>query len=277
MPELGGVSHEYVQAGELRMHVAGAGEGSPVVLLHGWPQNWWLWRRVIPLLAERHRLICPDFRGYGWSQAPPSGYEKERWADDVLALLDAMGIDRFALIGHDWGGVVGFRLCLREPDRVTSFMPLGTGHPYMRLGPRELLQTWRIAYQFLLASPVAGRRVMERVVRGIGARERSWSKADTEIFAGQFAEPERAQAAVLTYRTFLTKELAGSAGPSRQQLRVPTLMLQGERDPVVRPAMLEGYEEYAESMRLEILPGVSHWVPEQVPELVAERARDFLV
>jgi pimeloyl-ACP methyl ester carboxylesterase len=83
-----GVTHRYVDVLEVRMHVAEAGEGPPVVLLHGWPQHWWTWRRVIPALATERRLICPDLRGFGWSEAPPGRYELAEFADDVLALLD---------------------------------------------------------------------------------------------------------------------------------------------------------------------------------------------
>jgi alpha-beta hydrolase superfamily lysophospholipase len=95
-PELAGVRHDYVSAGGLRTHVALAGpEDAPAILLvHGWPQNWWAWRRVIPALAQRFRVIAPDLRGHGWTQAPPAGYEREQLASDLLALLDALGMAR---------------------------------------------------------------------------------------------------------------------------------------------------------------------------------------
>src|SRR4051794_33022829 len=77
-PEVEGVEHRYVDAGGLRMHVAEAGpQGEPIMLLHGWPQHWYLWRDVIPPLAEEYRVIAPDLRGFGWSDAPPDGYDKE--------------------------------------------------------------------------------------------------------------------------------------------------------------------------------------------------------
>ena len=113
------MQHRWVHiAGGLRVHVAEAGEGPPLLLLHGWPQHWWMWKGVIPALAESHRVICPDLRGHGWTDAPPWGYEKEGLASDALALLDALEIERVGMLGHDWGGLVGFLLSLRAPERI---------------------------------------------------------------------------------------------------------------------------------------------------------------
>src|ERR1044071_10138677 len=82
-PELDGVTHSYVDVPGARLHVAEAGEGSPILLLHGWPQHWWTWRKVIPALAESHRVICPDLRGFGWSEAPAGPYEISELAADM--------------------------------------------------------------------------------------------------------------------------------------------------------------------------------------------------
>jgi pimeloyl-ACP methyl ester carboxylesterase len=75
-----------------------------VLLLHGWPQHWWSWRELMPLLADRYRLLAMDLRGFGWSEATPRGYRKNELAEDVIGVLDALGIDRVNLVGHDWGG-----------------------------------------------------------------------------------------------------------------------------------------------------------------------------
>src|SRR5690242_2444838 len=107
LPELDGVEHRFVDARGARFHVALAGpEGGPVVvLLHGWPQHWWMWRDAIgPLADAGARVVALDHRGYGWSEVTPGGYRTDERADDALAVLDALGIERFALAGHDWGG-----------------------------------------------------------------------------------------------------------------------------------------------------------------------------
>jgi hypothetical protein len=108
MPEVADVSHRFVQAGRLRTHVAEAGAGRPVLLLHGQFQHWYAWREVIPALAARYRVICPDLRGHGWTETPRSGYRTAELAADVLALLDALGPGE--------GG--GSRARRRRPGRV---------------------------------------------------------------------------------------------------------------------------------------------------------------
>src|SRR4051794_29109139 len=103
-PELPGVTHRFVNVGDVRLHVASAGEGEPLILVHGWPQHWWCWRFLIPALSERFRVIAPDLRGLGWSDAPAGDYAKRTWASDILRLMEVERIDRARVIGHDWGG-----------------------------------------------------------------------------------------------------------------------------------------------------------------------------
>src|SRR5829696_9504920 len=104
LPALPGVSHRAIHVNGTRLHVAEAGDGPPLLLLHGWPQHWWCWRKLIPRLAASYRVLAPDLRGWGWSDAPPGDYDKASFAADIVALLDAEGIDRVSVIGHDWGG-----------------------------------------------------------------------------------------------------------------------------------------------------------------------------
>jgi pimeloyl-ACP methyl ester carboxylesterase len=281
MPDVPGVDHEIVQTSRLRMHVARAGKaGPPLVLLHGWPQNWYAWRLVIPAFAERYRVICPDLRGLGWTEAPASGYEKENLATDVLALLDALELPRVFLIGHDWGAHAGFLLCLREPERIGGFVALNDIHPWIRSSPRDALHAWRLWYQWVLAMPAVGSWVVRNqpafvrgLIRAWSAKD-VWTEAELDVFANNLREPQRARASALYYRTFLLRELIPTlAGHYRHdRLRTPTLLLFGADDGVIRPHQLRGFEPHADDMRLELIPGVGHFTPEEAPELVTERA-----
>src|SRR6202022_758481 len=146
MPHLDGMRHRYVEASGVRFHLAEAGEGDPVLLLHGWPQHWFAWRKVAPLLAAGHRVICPDLRGFGWSDAPPGAYDKATLARDVVALLDALGLESVDLIAHDWGAWIGFILCLEHPERFEHYLALNMYTPWpeapsLRAFPR-LARLW---------------------------------------------------------------------------------------------------------------------------------------
>src|SRR5690349_5824758 len=140
LPQLPGVRHEFRSLSTgLRMHLAEAGptDAPAVLLLHGFPQHWWEWRAVIPPLAERYRVIAPDLRGAGWTDAPASGYSLDDVLDDVLALLDSLDLRRVGLVAHDFSVFVGYRLCFDHPDRIAGFLCLGP-HPYLRFTPHML-------------------------------------------------------------------------------------------------------------------------------------------
>src|SRR4051794_30019589 len=124
LPQAPDVEHHWVDVDGLLMHYAQAGQGEPLVLLHGWPQHWWCWRHVIGALEERYRVICPDVRGMGWSQGSANGYSWHGLARDLIDLLDAIGVGAFRLVGHDWGLVIGYRACFNWPARIRQFVAL---------------------------------------------------------------------------------------------------------------------------------------------------------
>jgi pimeloyl-ACP methyl ester carboxylesterase len=274
LPHLDGVRHEYFDAGGLRTHVALAGrdDADPVVLVHGWPQNWWSWRRVIPELSERFRVIAPDLRGHGWTDAPARGYDKEQLASDVLALLDAMGIERATWVGHDWGGWLGFLAALRAPERLEGLLALSIPHPWVSPHP---LQLALIGYQGPVSLPVVGSRVARPISRALlqaGRGSERLSAADAALFAEHI--PPRVTVAM--YRTFLTRELPALARGryAREVLQVPTTLLVGDRDPVTL-GIPRGPVDGQPQLHVRALEGVAHWVPEQRPREVVEwLARD---
>jgi pimeloyl-ACP methyl ester carboxylesterase len=279
-PRVEGVEHHFVTANGVRLHVAEAGAGEPIVMLHGWPQHWWEWRHAIPPLADRYRVICPDLRGLGWSEAPPSGYEKENLADDILALFDELGLERARLVGHDWGGWVGFLICLRKPERVSRYLALNIVPPFVPVNLRSFLSTWRFWYQWVIASPLGGRIVSQSGAIGrtalnwVGAS--CWSPEEREVFLERLRDPERARASVLYYRTF-QRELWGIvAGRYRRgRLRTPTRLLFGTGDRVLTPHNLDGIERYADDIEVELVPDSGHFIADERPELVIDRALTF--
>ena len=282
-PAVEGVSHRWVRARGLDFHVAEAGAGEDVVLcLHGWPQHWYEWRHLLPALADRHRVLAMDLRGFGWSDAPRDGYEKENLADDVLAVLDGLGIERVKLVGHDWGGWIGFLLCLRAPQRFDRYLALNILTPWVDRR-RALPQAWRFWYQWLILAPGLGYRLhrggsfVRRVLVGASVERSVWDEATLSAFADNLAEPDRARAGVQMYRVFNLREMAPivSGRYARERLTVPTRMLFGTGDAALRPELLEGYERHADDMQVELVPDCGHFIADEKPQLVAERARAF--
>jgi len=282
-PHVDGVSHRTVRARGLDFHLAEAGSGEDAVLcLHGWPQHWYEWRQLMPALADRHRVLALDLRGFGWSDAPRDGYEKENLADDVLAVLDQLGIERVKLVGHDWGGWIGFLLCLKAPERFERYLALNIIHPWVSRD-RMLRHLWRFWYQWMILSPGIGYRLhrggrfVPRVLVGASTRRDVWDEATIRAFADNLAEPARARAGVQMYRVVYLHE----AGPivrgrySRARLTVPTRLLFGTDDAALRPELLAGYERHADDMSVELVADCGHFIADERPELVAERARDF--
>jgi pimeloyl-ACP methyl ester carboxylesterase len=282
-PEIDGVSHHWVDARGIRFHYAEAGTGDEVVLcLHGWPQHWYEWRHLMPALADRYRVIALDLRGYGWSDAPPSGYEKEEMADDVLAVLDALGIERVKLVGHDWGAWIGFLLALKAPERFERYLALNILPPWTTM--RQMApHLWRFWYQWLILSPGIGLRLhtsgkfVPKVLAGASVRREVWDDATLHAFSDQFTEPARANAAVQTYRVFNLHEVGEIAKGryAKARLEVPTKLLFGKGDQALKYTLLDGYEKHADDMQLELVDGCGHFIADEMPDLVAEKAREF--
>jgi pimeloyl-ACP methyl ester carboxylesterase len=288
-PVLEGVEHRFVDlGGGVSIHVADAGpaDGPPVMLVHGFPENWWVWRELIgPLAADGYRVLCPDLRGAGWSSGPAGPYLKNDMADDLAAVLDRLDVGPVRLVGHDWGGPVSFIMMLRHPQKVTGFFGVNTIAPYLTADMAMLRHVWRFWYQIPLALPVLGPRVIadpkarfaRAVARWVGAGFTP-DDDDFDLFMRRLRAPGHAVAASRWYRTFQTREmirwLRGEFADER--VDVPVRWLHGTGDTVVTPTLLRDYPKRMSNFTLETVDGVGHWIVEQRPELVLNRLRAFL-
>jgi pimeloyl-ACP methyl ester carboxylesterase len=283
VPVVPGVEHRDVEVRGVRLHVAEAGAGPPLILLHGWPQHWWCWRHVIPRLAERYRVLAPDLRGWGWSAAPSGDdYAKATFAADILALMDSEGLDRVRIIGHDWGGYTAFLIALDHADRVERLVALDIAPPWIGPPrPRHLAVPLFASYQMLLATPVLGPRVMtrgprfvRRILRGGSGRRTVWRDEELDVYADVLREPARARASSSCYRTFLTREVPAALrdAPEPGELEVPTLLAMGEESPLRRALD----PRPSRNLRVERIAGAGHFLPEEAPGDVLDLATPFL-
>jgi pimeloyl-ACP methyl ester carboxylesterase len=277
IPHVTGVEHEFVNAGGLRTHVATAGEGPPVVLLHGWPQHWYEWRDVIPLLAPHARVICPDLRGFGWTDVPKRGYEKDQLKRDVLALLDALGLERVTFAGHDWGGFVGFLLALDHPERIERFLALNVLPPWPASEARTRLDAWRFLYIPMLATRGLGGGRVGRGFAARGLRDAKVAPADVDAFMSRL-EGERGRATERLYRSFLREMPAIARGRySATDLTVPSRLVFGTDDLVLTTRAAADTAAQTEGLELELVADVGHFIVDEKPELVADRVLRLLL
>ncbi|OBF62916.1 epoxide hydrolase [Mycobacterium sp. 852002-51971_SCH5477799-a] len=289
MPALDGVEHRYVDlGGGVTIHVAEAGpaSGPAVMLVHGFPQNWWEWHQLIgPLAADGYRVLCPDLRGSGWSSAPRSSYTKDEMADDLAGVLDRLGVATVKLVAHDWGGPVAFIMMLRHPERVTGFFGANTVAPWVKPGLSTLRNIWRFWYQIPIMLPVIGPRVISdadsRFVRMLG----SWvgggftlPEDDIRMYVECMQQPGHAEAGSRWYRSFQTKEMRKWMRGEYNHARVdvPVRWLTGTKDPVITPDLTDGYADRIDDFEVELVDDVGHWIVDQRPDLVLDRVRAFL-
>jgi pimeloyl-ACP methyl ester carboxylesterase len=282
MPPVDGVEHSFHELPTgVRVHVAAAGpaDAPPVLALHGFPQHWWSWRDVIAELGGEFRVLCPDMRGFGWSGWPADGdFVKERVADDAIALLDDLGIDRVRLVGHDWGAWAAIVAALNAPERFSSLLVMSIGHMWVptTVAARNF---WRLWYQLPLAAPLVGEAVVRdgryiRMMFEAGRRDgRDWTEEELETYLAPLREPQGARAGSLLYRRFLTHDLPAAArGAFRgRRLAMPARMLFGSRDGLGAD-FARGFERHADDGAFELVDA-GHFLPEEVPEVVAERIR----
>jgi pimeloyl-ACP methyl ester carboxylesterase len=240
-----------------------------------------MWRKLIPPFAQRYRVICPDLRGFGWSDAPPGRYEKKTLARDLVRMLELLGLERVRLVGHDWGGFAGFLACLEAPQRFERFVALSIVSPWFRpaLGPGLLAG---VAYQLPLVAPLVGTRVagspaFTRLMLQQGST-RSYSDEEVAAYTDRLSEPERARATVALYRSFQVLEMPAMATGRYVdgRMEVPTLGVYGESDLVVSRGAFDRADVHCDSLDVKPIPGRAHFLPEEAPDEVLERLVPFL-
>jgi pimeloyl-ACP methyl ester carboxylesterase len=282
------VTERFVDLPGLRMHIREAGEGEPILLLHGFPESSREYARVIPLLAGRARVIVPDLRGAGATDAPAGRYDLATMRGDLVALMDALGVERASIVAHDWSALAGFSLCLEHPDRVSRYVAIAVPPPYIRMSPpllwampKAMRYLW---FQYALAAPGLG----PRLLAGGQQRLATWilrffevrpiPDEDVAAYLAVLREPARARAGSALYRQLIIPEfmriMRGSYRGRR--LRVPTLVLFGAEDQLIPKDAIRFHEDDAPGLQLEFVPGGAHYLVDDQPEAVAHRVAAFL-
>ena len=282
--------HEFVEANGIRFHYVTAGEGPLVILLHGFPQFWYAWRHQIPALASRFKVVAPDLRGYGDSDKPPNvaDYRTDILAADVAALVKALGHDRAHVVGHDWGGAVAWTVALEQPHVVEKLVVLNCPHPKpfakaLRSNLRQLGRSWYIFFFQIPWLPeaivrYAPEQMAERMFRGMAVRKDTFSDEDIRQFRESWLKPGALTGMVNYYRaTFRNVAAMRELDRSEVRIAAPTLLIWAEDDVALGKELTYGMEPlFSGPFRTHYVPGCSHWVNEEQPDLVNRLLLEFL-
>ncbi|MBL8161042.1 MAG: alpha/beta hydrolase [Anaerolineae bacterium] len=285
--------HEMITTNYVTLHVvlAGPREGTPVILLHGFPEFWYGWRHQIDFLAERgYRVIVPDQRGYNTSEKPQKveAYRIGELARDVVGLMDALGYSQTYLVGHDWGAAVAWWVATRFPERLKKLAILNVPYPtlvaraYREGNMQQTLKSWYIFFfqipwlpeRLLSANSTRG---LEQALRG-SSKPDTFSEQDYAEYRNAWAQPGAVTGMLNWYRA--ARYIAGrSSGGQRGPLRisVPTLILWGEQDVALEKSLAQKSVEICENGQLIFFPNATHWVQHDESEAVNQHLAAFLI
>jgi pimeloyl-ACP methyl ester carboxylesterase len=294
--------HDYAEVNGVRLHYVAAGEGALLLFLHGFPEFWYGWKEQLAEFGKDHLAVAPDMRGYNLSSKPAAidQYRMKYLVEDVRALAEDLGHSKFVLVGHDWGGVVAWAFAMAHPECLEKLVIVNAPHPAVFL--RELrdnaAQQQASQYMLLFQTPQAegilsanNCAALVSVVLGDGLKSGAFTEEDKAAYLSAWSQPGALTGGLNYYRasgigppgpgpTLVTKaeEVLAHFGvdPSRMVVKVPTLVIWGEKDTALLASNLEGMEAFVPNLALRRIPEGTHWVVHENPGEVNGYIREFL-
>ena len=279
----------------MNVALAGPEDAPPVILLHGFPESHRTWRELAPLLSGKLRLVMPDQRGFGDSDRPQEvgAYATETLLADLFALADALGIDRFALVGHDWGGAIAWAAAIKGDPRVERLAIVNSPHPL--IFQKSLIEDddQRAASQYIRAFREPG---FDKFVEGVGYEaffDKSFSKhvdvasipaEERQHYIAQWSRPGALTSMLNWYRASkmvvpqpgITVDVPDLVLRAFPKIHIPVRIVWGLEDKALLPIQLEGIGEIGDDVEVFPLKGVGHFAPWEAAELVADALLPFL-
>jgi pimeloyl-ACP methyl ester carboxylesterase len=285
-------THRSVSANGTRFHIAEAGDGPLVVLLHGFPEFWWTWRHQLAWLPEAgFRAVAVDLRGYGGSDKPPRGYDLVTGADDVAGLIRALGEANAVVVGHGWGGLVAWTLAVYRPKVVARLAVVSMAHPLrmraaMITDPLGQGRSSRYAFGFQLPM-LPERQLVRDGARKVGQLLEGWSAPGwpdyetAQVYERAMRIPSVAHSALESHRWLARSAVRPDglqyARHTHTPIQLPTLHLQGALDRCVLPQTARGAGRYVDGpYRWRLIDGAGHFPHEERPEVFDTELRGWL-
>ena len=262
------LTHHAAFAGDIKIHYVRAGSGPPVVLLHGWPQTWYMWRKVIPVLAEKYTVIAPDLRGFGESSKPVGGYDKVTVANDIYQVVRGLGFEKIFLVGHDMGGPTAYAYASAHPEDVKRLVILDVA---ITIDEAESLAFYKRLFHLSFHSEP------DIAVALVSGRERTYlthfyrncynpgafTHEDIDEYVAAFSAPGAMRASMAHYGAS-SVDLEQRKEMAKTKLEMPVLALGGSMS--FRRGVMHSCKQVANDVRGGIIEGAAHWVAEEQPE-----------
>ncbi|XP_038074203.1 epoxide hydrolase 4-like [Patiria miniata] len=283
-PDLG--THGFIRTKDVRLHYVSAGdETKPLMLmLHGFPECWYSWRYQIMEFKKDYRVVAIDQRAYGDSDTPSgvANYTMDKLTEDVKEVVKGLGYNSCTLVAHDWGGAIAWYVAATYPDIVDKLIVMNIPHPRCfndNLNWRQILASWYIFFFQLPFLPELNCRSNDYgfisgafLSDGMGLRHKeNMSKEDIEAFKYCTSQKGNLTGMINYYR-------AAVRYPPRikSTMTTPTLIVWGDQDKALTIKLLDGTDKYVQNLTIKIVPGASHWVQQDAPDVVNKHMRDFL-
>ncbi|MCY4498652.1 MAG: alpha/beta fold hydrolase [Rhodospirillaceae bacterium] len=273
---LDGVSHQRARVNGVELHWVEKGDGPLVLLMHGFPEFWWSWRKQIGPLSRQFRIVAVDMRGFNESEKPATGYDTATLATDMRDLIDRLGGPAY-VAGHDWGGIVAYQLAMDWPDRVRKLAILNAPHPdaWIRAWLTHAEQQRKSWYVFLNLLPDFPEENYKAQFRdGTIRLARVMPPEDVAVYREAFEKPGTATAALNYYRE-IVKEIPRRRHVTPGRITCPVRVLWGRRDIALDPVVNDIAAPWIDTREVFYFPAAWHWIAFEKPRAVTRHLREF--
>jgi len=285
--------HKYADVNNIRLHYVMAGKGKLMMFLHGFPEFWYGWRNQLVEFGRDYCAVAPDMRGYNLSSKPAEveQYQMKYLINDIRALVEHLGYRKCILVAHDWGGGVAWPFAIRHPEYLEKLIIINAVHPIIFMRELRDNPAQRKASQYILvyrtskAEEILSRDNYALPVSNLledGLKQGYFTEEDREAYTTAWSQPGALTGGLNYYRAAHLGSFAGEsddslwADPSLFTVRVPTLVIWGEKDRWLLTGNLEGLDKYVPNLTVKRIPDGSHWVIHEKPALINSYIREFI-
>jgi pimeloyl-ACP methyl ester carboxylesterase len=288
---------EYAEVNGVKLHYVTAGKGKLIMFVHGFPEFWFEWKTQLMEFGKSYQAVAPDMRGYNLSSKPSEleKYQVKYMVEDLRALAEKLGHKKFTLVAHDWGGAIAWAFAIAHPDYLDKLIIINAPHPgvFARELRENPAQQQASRYMLMFRSPEAeatlsanNYQLLVQIVLGEGLKNGTFTEEDKKAYLDAWSQPGALTGGLNYYRAARVGPPSGpsdtSAGnfagmdPSSLTVKVPTLVIWGEKDTALLTGNLVGLDKFVPNLTIKRIPDGTHWVIHEKPALVNGYIREFI-